>query len=129
VAASLGGCVKSGRSAPTPDGWSLLSCSTCRQDRIEMNVRRSVTDAGRRGTHLVARVRNLNRHAVVFVAHFQVDVAPDSEGYVPGEQARLILGPASTATAEALVLLGRTDIVLVSISRLERVADMYANVQ
>jgi len=47
-----------------------MPCVTCARARIAIDLRYWVTAAGRAGSHTLARVRNLNPHAVVLVALF-----------------------------------------------------------
>lgn len=105
----------------TPTAWTPLPCRACEQSSVAVDVRHSVRDAGRPGSYLFARVRNLNSHGVVLMADFRSDRLPDADGYVPGDRWRLALGPAGEADAEALLLLKSVDVATVAISGVERV--------
>ena len=122
--ACLVGCVN-----PTPETaalqagiWRTLPCATCESAHVAIEVQPSMAESGAVGSHLIARVRNLNTHPVVFTADFRVDVAAESDGYVPGQSCDVALSAAATPGAETTLLLGRVDIGKVSISRLERFA-------
>lgn len=123
IAIGLSGCAsaRGSESATHTDTWSWVSCAECADSHVAVDVRRSLT-SGRQGSHLLARVRNLAVDSVVFVLTFRADVLPDADGYVPSEDWKLLLGPAGTSEASAMILLSRDDVSVASVSRIERFA-------
>ena len=107
--------------APRPGAWTALACWTCERGHVAIEIQPSVDSSGVAGSHLLARIRNLNDYGVALVADFRADVVADADGYVPGEEWRVVLGAANGPDAEATILLRRTDIENASVSHVERV--------
>ena len=105
-----------------PGTWSSLLCTTCERNRIAVDVQLSVSEGGRSGSHLLARVSNLNAHAVALVVDFRSDDPADADGYVPGDVRGFTLGPVGTPNASMIVMLRRTDIAKATVGRVERVS-------
>lgn len=108
-----------GRAAPEPQ-WTTLRCSNCAREGIRVEVMPTVSDRGRDGTYLFARLANQNDYAVVVTVEFRAAVVPEDDGWVPRESWQLSLGSRASADAQSVFLLRRGDASVASVSRVER---------
>jgi hypothetical protein len=111
-----------GRTPPRdPKQWSAVSCATCTQTGVEVSVRNSIDDKGKAGRHMVARVRNLNAHAVVLVLEVVPDQLLPMDDTLPlSERWRVMLHPAGAAQDETTVLFHARDVANVTVHSVEK---------
>jgi hypothetical protein len=97
-----------------------MPCATCAPARVAVEARRSISASGRAGSHLFARVRNLNPHAIALIVSFLPQYNAPSEGDVPAENWPLQLAPAGGEQAERVIMLRRPWAVEAAVHNVER---------
>lgn len=102
--------------------WTLLPCQGCEASRLVIDVRRTTTVSGTSGRYVVARIRNLNPHAVVLTVDFSSGVAQEGsgEGSALSQHATFSLTAAGQPGGESLVVLRLPDVTKVDVTGVER---------
>jgi len=97
-----------------------MSCASCEDVKVDVQVRSSVKPNGEAGSYTYARVRNRNSYPVVLTVDFVPDEAPVHDDYVPGESYRVTLQAAGVADAESTILMRAARVASVSVRSVER---------
>lgn len=106
--------------SPIAGAWRPGPCRLCEEARISVELRESLRPDGSAGSYVVARVRNLNPHAVVLAVDFTEAGYGDGDGVRRHEPHYLHLAAAGDADAERIIVPRLRAIGAVVLSGVER---------